>query len=102
MALGWEVWERTHDPLALGYIGLARVGPVMLMALPAGHAADIFNRKTILILTQIGFVITASALGVASWRQWPVWSYYVILVLMGLVRSFNGPSRSSPIRTRMT
>jgi MFS family permease len=95
MALAWEVWERTHDPLALGYIGLARVGPVMFMALPAGHAADIFNRRTILILTQIGFVITAAALGVASWRQWPVWTYYIILVLMGLVRSFNGPSRSS-------
>jgi MFS family permease len=95
MALGWEVWQRTHDTLALGYIGLARVGPVLIMALPAGHAADIFNRKTILILTQIGFVVAASLLATASYLHWDIWTYYVILVLMGTVRSFNGPSRSS-------
>ncbi len=95
MALGWEVWQRTQDTLALGYIGLARVGPVLIMALPAGHAADIFNRRTILILTQIGFVVTASLLAAASYLHWHIWTYYVILVLMGTVRSFNGPSRSS-------
>jgi MFS family permease len=95
MALGWEVWRRTQSPMALGYIGLARVGPVLLMALPAGHAADLYNRKTILILTQVGFVLTASLLALASFLQWPVWTFYVILVLMGTVRSFNGPSRSS-------
>jgi MFS family permease len=68
---------------------------VLLMALPAGHAADIFNRRTILILTQMGFVVTASVLALASYMAWPVWTFYVILVCMGLVRSFNGPSRSS-------
>jgi MFS family permease len=65
------------------------------MALPAGHAADLYNRKTILILTQIGFVLTAAALAVASYLHWPVWTYYIILVFMGLTRSFNGTTRAS-------
>src|SRR5262245_36431640 len=94
-AIAWEVWERTHSFMALGYIGLARVTPVLLMALPAGHAADIFDRRKILIATQAAFVVAASAMAAVSHAQLPVWTLYLMLVLMGCARSFNGPSRSS-------
>ena len=37
---GWHIYELTHDPLALGLIGLAEVVPYFCSALFAGHAVD--------------------------------------------------------------
>jgi MFS family permease len=94
-ALGWEIYERTHDAFALGLVGLARAVPVMFLALPAGHAVDIFNRKWVLVLTQLAMGTLAAALALASWSQTALWVTYALLMLMGCARSFNGPSRSS-------
>lgn len=49
----WDVYERTKDPLAIGLVGLINAVPVILLALPAGHVADVFSRKRVLLLTQI-------------------------------------------------
>jgi hypothetical protein len=40
MAVAWEVWQRTHDPMALAIMGLCRALPVVVLALYAGHYAD--------------------------------------------------------------
>jgi hypothetical protein len=40
VAVGWELYERTRNPLALGLVGLVEIVPVLLLALPAGHMAD--------------------------------------------------------------
>lgn len=93
--LAWEVYERTQSALALGYMGLARATPVLLLALPAGHTADIFNRKRLLFITQFTFALLAAVLSLVSYKALPVWTIYLLLVLMGCARSFNGPARSS-------
>jgi MFS family permease len=94
-AVAWDIYDRTHNLLALGYIGLARAIPVILLALPAGHAVDVFDRKRVLILTQSAFAVLAAFLAVASYQHAPVWVFYALLVLTGCARVFNGPSRSS-------
>ncbi len=94
-AVGWEIYERTNNPLHLGYAGLARALPVVLLALVAGHAADVFSRKWMLFLTQLAFALCAGALALASLRHAPVLVIYAILILMGAARSFNAPSRNS-------
>jgi MFS family permease len=94
-AVGWEVYERTRDPLQLGYVGLARALPVVLLALFAGHLADVWDRRRLLVITQAGFAVGAAALGTASLHQAPLWTLYVILVLTGCCRAFNGPARNS-------
>jgi MFS family permease len=101
--IAWEIYELTHDPLSLGFAGLARAVPVILFALPAGQAADIFNRKYILIATQTAFALLTAVLAAASWFYWhdqlsrPVYTavIYAMLVLTGCARAFNGPSRNS-------
>lgn len=95
MALGWEMYERTGNPLWVGLIGLARALPVVLMALPAGHIIDHFDRKRVLFLTQTGFAVAAGLLAWASYAQAPKELVLVLIVLAGLVRTFNGPVRSS-------
>jgi len=94
-AVGWEIYDRTHSPMAIAYAGLARAIPVLLIALPAGHAADLYNRRNILVITQLSFALAAAGMAAASYYQAPIWTFYLLLFLSGAARSFNGPARSS-------
>lgn len=94
-AIGWEVYQRTNDPMHLGYTGLARAVPVLLLALPAGHTADVFERKHIIFLSQLGFALCAALLALVSIFHAPIWLIYLILVMTGCCRAFNGPARGS-------
>ncbi len=91
-AIGWELWLRTHDALALGFVGLAQVTPVILFSLPAGHVADQYNRKRIVLFTQLLLAISALGLTLISLHQGPILVVYVCLVGIGLARAFNGPA----------
>ena len=53
VAVGWELYQRTDSATALGLVGLAQFLPMLLLALPAGHAVDRHNRKLIFIAAQI-------------------------------------------------
>ncbi len=94
-AIGWEIYERTHDPLQLGYAGLARALPVLLFALIAGQVADRFKRKQIIALTQGGFALIAGILAYASFVSAPIIWLYILLAVSGVVRAFAGPARNS-------
>src|SRR4051794_30276983 len=48
-ALAWQIYEITHDPLQLGFVGLAEFLPAALLALPAGHLADRMDRRVLII-----------------------------------------------------
>src|SRR6516162_6524636 len=57
VAVAWQVYEITKRPLDLGYVGLAQFLPTILLFLVAGHAADRFNRRNLLILCDAGFAL---------------------------------------------
>jgi len=95
MALGWELYERTNDPLILGLVGLCRALPVILMALPAGYLIDSFDRRRVLIGTQLAFGLGTGVLALVSHQRLPVFVTFVVITLLGCIRSFNGPVRSS-------
>lgn len=101
-ALAWEVYERTHDPFALGILGLARALPTVVLALPAGQMIDLLNRQRVLVNTQLGLAAVSMLLAVGSifWERSGgapagVWMMYVLSALTGCARVFNGPSRAS-------
>ena len=50
--VGWQVYDLTHDPLALGLIGLAEALPAISMSLFAGHFADTHDRRRIALGVQ--------------------------------------------------
>lgn len=95
VALGWELYERTSSPLALGFVGLVQVLPVILLALPAGHWADHHSRKAIVVSAETVLAICALALAFWSYTAGPVWIVYVILLIIGFARAFNGPARGT-------
>src|SRR5688500_11476153 len=51
VAVGYQVYELTSDPLQLGFVGLAQFLPMLALILPAGDFADRFNRRTILLIS---------------------------------------------------
>ena len=53
VAIGWELYERTHSSLALGIVGLMQILPLVLLTLPAGHYADNHERRGIILATEI-------------------------------------------------
>src|SRR6267154_3850436 len=62
VAVGWQVYEITRRPLDLGYVGLAQFLPNIFLFLIAGHAADRFNRKRLLLICNVGFVVCSALL----------------------------------------
>jgi MFS family permease len=93
VAVGWQVYEITKRPLDLGLVGLAQFLPGVVLFLAAGHIADVFDRRKVLILCEAGFglcfllLLLLTAYGARS-----VAAIYVVLVMLGVVRSFNGPA----------
>jgi MFS family permease len=65
VAVGYEIYERTRSATALGLVGLAGALPVILLSLPAGHVADRFNRKRIIIGTQAPAALHVARSGAA-------------------------------------
>ncbi len=93
VAVGWQVYDLTRNPLDLGFVGLAQFLPALLLVLVTGLIADKFNRRLIIGLCL--FVEVACALGLlvftlSAFRQ--VWPIFVILVGFGTARAFMNPA----------
>ena len=68
VAIGWEIYERTHSAMALGYAGLAQFFPQVLFMLFAGHITDRHNRKHVLMAALSCNALAAVGLAVNSAR----------------------------------
>src|SRR5437016_1516154 len=69
VAVEWEIYRRTHSATALGLVGLVIAIPVVALSLPAGHLADRFSRKRIILVSQIFSSLTSAALALVSWQH---------------------------------
>jgi MFS family permease len=69
VAVEWEIYGLTHSATALGLVGLVIALPVVTLSLPAGHLADRFSRKHIILVSQVFSVITSAALAIVSWKH---------------------------------
>src|SRR6266403_1185711 len=93
VAVGWQVYEITRRPLDLGFVGLAQFLPNVFLFLLAGHAADRFSRKNVLLICNLGFAICCALLiEITHYGTISVRPIYGVLVLLGIVRSFNSPA----------
>lgn len=99
--VGWQVYELTKDPFSLGLIGLAEVIPFLLVALFAGHVADLVIRRYIIILTTFLYVVCAIILLGLSFSMGSVYSnagvfpLYLVIAFTGMARAFFYPAQSA-------
>lgn len=96
VAVGWQVYALTGDPMHLGYVGLAQFLPALILTMPAGHLADIFDRRWLLLGGVLVNLTAASGLlMLAFYDQPPLWGIMSLLVLVGIGRSFVAPASQS-------
>jgi len=99
-AVAYQLYALTHDPLSLGLVGLAEALPFIGLALPAGHFADVHDRKrlgggalALLVAAAAGFWLVSRSrdhLGVRGVRA----CAYGLLALTGVCRAFLLPARN--------
>ena len=94
-SIAWELWLRTHDAFALGMVGLMQVIPVILLSLPAGHVADQYDRKRIVLVSELSLALCVLGLGWLSYTEGPLYLIYALLLGIGIARAFNEPASST-------
>src|SRR5260221_7992423 len=93
VAVAWQVYEITKRPLDLGYVGLAQFLPGFVLFLFAGHAADLYDRRKLLMWCYGGLAPCSALFLAITWRaSQSVHAIYFVLVLLGIVRCFNWPA----------
>jgi len=93
VAVGWQVYALTKRPLDLGYVGLAQFLPAVFLTLAAGHAADRFDRRRIVLISHLVFGVCSALLGwLAVTRLESPVPIFGVLVLLGCARAFNAPA----------
>ena len=100
VAVAWQVYQITHSALSLGYTGLALFLPGLFFMLPAGHVADRYDKRSV-ILTCYGLqaVATAVLLWIALHPVRSILPIYGVLFLIGMGRCFSGPAASAMLPT---
>jgi len=108
-ALDWELYKRAHSGLALGFVGLSLMMPMVLCTLPAGQVADRFNRKKIilgstlaLVVASLGLTLTSAFIdlnqSVATFQMFA----YALLVVIGVARTFLWPASAAFVTALVT
>lgn len=95
VVVGWQVYDRTRDPLYLGLIGLAEAVPFIGAALFAGHVADRIDRKKVATVALTAMVCCSVALFLLTVHQdrfTTVWPIFAVIFSGGLARSFLRPA----------
>jgi MFS family permease len=99
VVVGWQVYEVTRDPLALGLVGLAEAVPFIGFALPAGQIADRLDRRRVCLAALAILIFTTAALLGMTYagliRADTVWAVYLVIFLSGIGRSFLQPTRTA-------
>ncbi len=97
VAVGWHIFEITHDVISLGLVGLAELVPYFLFALYAGHAVDYYSRKLIAFLACLLHVLVGIFLMLVAldYLQPATALIYLGVALLGIGRALLRPSYQS-------
>ena len=98
VAVAWQVYSITHRAIDLGYTGLALFLPALIFLLPAGHVADRFDRRIVILTCYSIQVFATGALILLAWHNAKdVFAIYAVLFVVGMGRAFSGPAASALI-----
>jgi len=95
-AIDWHVYLLTRSPLALGMVGLSRVIPIVSLSLLGGVVADRYDRKRVMLCTQLTMTAVAALLGFLTFSHHEtLWTLYVLTGMTSAAGSFDNPARQA-------
>ena len=98
VALPLELWNLTHNPLAIGLLAMVQLVPILIFALGGGAIADAMDRRRLLLITQAALAATSAALAfLAFMPQPPLAGFYVVAFFAAGIGAVDQPTRSSAI-----
>src|SRR6202050_4943755 len=98
VAVACQVYSITHRAIDLGYTGLPRFLPGLIFLLPAGHVADRFDRRRVILACYVLQVFCTGALVfLARNNTQNIFAIYAVLFLVGTGRAFSSPASSALI-----
>jgi MFS family permease len=93
VAVGWQVYELTRDPLDLGLVGLAQFAPALILMLVAGHAADRYDRRRIISSAQAVGACAAALMALGTGGGWLTRDLILaVMFVLGAARAFEQPT----------
>ena len=96
VAVGWQVYLTTHNPLDLGLIGLSQFLPFVVLVLPAGHVADHYDRRRVIFgCYLLAALASATLLVFGLLNLTAVGPIFVVMSIFGIVRAFNMPTNQA-------
>jgi MFS family permease len=100
VAILWQVYALTHNPLALGVVGLVRLLPIFIFGILSGVAADSLDRRKMMLVTQSGMAVVALAFAAFTFTNtMTVGLLYLLAALSSTFGAFDSPARQSLIPT---
>ena len=93
VAVGWQVFSVSGDPIDLGLVALSQFLPFIVLILPAGHVADRYDRRRVQLGTYLLLAVCAAALlGLALAGVRDTGPVFAVMVVFGIARAFNQPT----------
>ena len=97
VVIGFQIYQLTHNPFNLGWLGLIEALPALSLVLFGGYVADHYNRKRILLITRFISLVCALLLAFLSTQHeaTSLLGLYSIVFLIGIARGFSDPANSA-------
>jgi MFS family permease len=95
VVIGYQIYEITKDPLALGYLGLVEAIPALSLALYGGYVADRNSRRLLVLVTRFVSVACAVMFAVLALSSPQLWSLLLIIFIAGIARGFADPATAA-------
>ncbi|MBP7146737.1 MAG: MFS transporter [Acidobacteria bacterium] len=96
LAQGWLVWRLTHSAWLLGVVGFAQMGPVLVLGLVGGLAADRFDRWRLVVCTQCASLLQAASLATLVLSgHIAVGHVLALAAVLGAINAFDMPARQA-------
>jgi len=93
VAVGWQLYDLTNNPLDLGIVGLVQFVPLVALGVLVGQVADRYDRRVVIALTQVLKALAAIALVLGSLGGWITRELmFGILFVIGIARAFELPT----------
>ena len=96
VAVGWQIYDLTHNPLDLGLVGLVQFFPLIVTSIVAGQVLDLVDRRVVAAACQVGKAVAALALAIGTAQGWlGREAMFAILFVAGTARAFEIPTMHS-------
>ncbi len=86
------IWDQARDPVVLGLIGAARIIPYIVLSVPAGIVADRFDRRMVLMVTDIARGVIMLLIAGAVLLNMSVWVVVALAILATCFSAFFSPA----------